>query len=343
MTEMPFTSDAIEVEDALQAIELYAERGWTDGLPIVPPTEGLVTQFVEALNVAPDAVLGVEPTKGAVITAEKAAINAVMAGCKPEYMPVLAAAIDGITDPEFGLHGISVSTMGSAVLLIVNGPIASELGMNSGVSVFGPGNRANASIGRAVRLIIINVLGTRAGDLDKATIGHPGKYAWCIAENEELSPWDPVHVTLGQSAGSSAVTVVPGLGPFQVGQHHDDNPERILDAFIDALFAMGPLMKDAIIVLCPEHLEHFRAAGWAKSQVGQYLHENASRSVTDWAFAGRPVDGAGIDGAELVSALVSPESLITVVSGGGGGAWSQIIPTWTHGRAARVVTKPLSA
>ncbi len=214
---MPFTSDAIEVEDALHAIELYAERGWTDGLPIVPPTEGLVAQFVEALNVAPDAVLGVEPTKGAVITAEKAAINAVMAGCKPEYMPVLAAAIDGITDPEFGLHGISVSTMGSAVLLIVNGPIASELGMNSGVSVFGPGNRANASIGRAVRLIIINVLGTRAGELDKATIGHPGKYAWCIAENEELSPWDPVHVTLGQSAGSSAVTVVPGLGPFQVG------------------------------------------------------------------------------------------------------------------------------
>jgi len=128
-----------------------------------------------------------------------------------------------------------------------------------------------------------------------------------------------------------------------VGQHHDDNPERILDAFIDALFAMGPLMKDAIIVLCPEHLEHFRAAGWAKSQVGQYLHENARRSVTDWAFAGRPVDGAGIEGSELVSALVSPESVITVVAGGGGGAWSQIIPTWTHGRAARVVTKSLPA
>jgi hypothetical protein len=342
LTEMPFTSDAIEVDDALQAIELYAERGWTDGLPIVPPTEGLVAQFVEALNVSPDAVLGVEPTKGAVITAEKAAINAVMAGCKPEYMPVLAAAIDAITDSEFGLHGISVSTMGSAVLLIVNGPIASDLGMNSGVSVFGPGNRANASIGRAIRLIIINVLGTRAGELDKATIGHPGKYAWCIAENEELSPWEPVHVTRGQSEGSSAVTVVPGLGPFQVGQHHDDNPERILDAFIDAMFAMGPLMKDALIVLCPEHIEHFRTAGWAKAQVGQYLHENASRSVAEWEFAGRPVAGNDPDGTELVSALVSPESLITVVAGGGGGAWSQIIPTWTHGRAARVVTKPVT-
>lgn len=341
MTEMPFTSESIEVDDALQAIELFAERGWTDGLPIVPPTENLVAQFVEALGMTPDAVLGVEPTKGAVITAEKAAINAVMAGCRPEYMPVLAAAIDAMTAPEFGLHGISVSTMGSAVLLIVNGPIATELGMNSGVSVFGPGNRANASLGRAIRLIIINVLGTRAGDLDKATVGHPGKYAWCIAENEDLSPWVPVHETRGMPAGSSAVTVAPGLGPFQVGQHHDDSPERILDAFIDALYAMGPLMTEALILLCPEHLEHFREAGWEKEQVGQYLHENARRSATDWAAAGRPVPGAEDGGDELVSALISPESLITVVAGGGGGAWSQIIPTWTHGARAKVVTKPV--
>jgi len=343
LTEMLFTSDVIEVDDAIQAIELYAERGWTDGLPIVPPTEPLVARFVETLNTAPDTVLGVEPTKGAVITAEKAAINAVMAGCRPEYMPVLAAAIDAITAPEFGLHGISVSTMGAAVLLIVNGPIAGELGMNSGVSIFGPGNRANASIGRAIRLIIINVLGTRAGDLDKATVGHPGKYAWCVAENEELSPWEPVHVTRGQPAGGNAVTVAAGLGPFQVGQHHDDSPERILDAFVDSLFAMGPLMKEVLIVLCPEHLEHFRDAGWEKGQVGEYLHGNARRSVSDWAAAGRPVPEAETGGPELVSALDSPGSLITVVAGGGGGAWSQIVPTWTHGARSAVVTKPISA
>lgn len=343
MTEMPFMSDTIEVDDALQAIELYAERGWTDGLPIVPPTEGLVAQFVNALGVSPDTVLGVEPTKGAVITAEKAAINAVMAGCKPEYMRVLAAAIDAVTTPVFGLHGISVSTMGAAVLMIVNGPVASELGMNSGVSVFGPGNRANASIGRAMRLIIINVLGTRAGDLDKATVGHPGKYTWCIAENEDLSPWEPVHVTRGEPADGSAVTVAAGLGPFQVGQHHDDSPERILDAFIDPLFAMGPLMPEALIVLCPEHLEHFRDAGWEKARVGQYLYENALRSVEDWAFAGRPVPGRDSSDTEPVSALASPESMITIVAGGGGGAWSQIIPTWTHGARSGAVTKPVSA
>ncbi|MDA1257197.1 MAG: hypothetical protein O3C10_05055 [Chloroflexi bacterium] len=341
MTDMQLTSDAIEVADALEAIELYAERGWTDGLPIVPPTENVVARFVEALGVAPDTVLGVEPTKGVVITAEKAAINAVMAGCRPEYMPVLAAAIDAITAPEFSLHGISVSTMGAAVMIIVNGPIATDLGMNSGVSVFGPGNRANASIGRAIRLVIINVLGTRAGDLDKSTVGHPGKYAWCIAENEELSPWEPVHVTRGQPEGSSAVTVAPGLGPFQVGQHHDDSPERILDAFVDPLFAMGPLMQEALIVICPEHLEHFRAAGWAKEQVGQYLHENARRPVSEWEGAGRPVPGEESGGSELVSALASPESLITVVAGGAGGAWSQIVATWTHGARSKAVTKPV--
>lgn len=341
LTENSLTSDAIEVDDALEAIELFAERGWTDGLPIIPPTERLVAEFVEALGAAPDTVLGVEPTKGAVITAEKVAINAVMAGCRPEYMPILAAAIDAITAPEFSLHAITVSTMGAAVLVIVNGPIASDLGINSGVSVFGPGNRANASIGRAMRLITINVLGTRAGDLDKATIGHPGKYAWCVAENEELSPWEPLHVTRGQPLETSAVTVAAGLGPFQIGQHHDDAPERILDAFVDPLFAMGPLMNEVLMMICPEHLEHFRAAGWAKGQIGEYLLETARRPASSWSAAGRPVPGYESDSPESVSALVSPDAVIPVVVGGGGGAWSQIVATWSHGKASRMVTRPV--
>ncbi|MCH7593140.1 MAG: hypothetical protein IIB27_01355 [Chloroflexi bacterium] len=341
MTEMSFTSDAIEVSDALEAMDLYAERGWTDGLPIVPPTERLVAEFVGALGGTPDAVLGVEPTKGAVVTAEKAAINAVMAGCRPEHMPVVAAAVDAMTSPEFSLHAITVSTMGAAVLVIVNGPVAVDLGINSGVSVFGPGNRANASIGRAIRLIIINVLGTRAGDLDKATIGHPGKYAWCIAENEELSPWEPLHVTRGLPQGSSAVTVASGLGPFQIAQHHDDSPERILDAFVDPLFGMGPLMKEVLVILSPEHLEHFRAAGWEKGQIGEYLHDKARRPASAWAVSGRPAPGLEVDESESVSALASPEALMTIVAGGSGGAFSQIVPTWSHGDRSRVVTRPV--
>ena len=339
LPEMTFTSEAIEVSGALEAIELYSERGWTDGLPIVPPTEGLVAEFVAALGVAPDTVLGVEPTKGAVVTVEKAAINAVMAGCRPQHMPVVAAVVEAMTSPEFSLHAITVSTMGAAVLVIVNGPVAADLGINSGVSVFGPGNRANASIGRAIRLIIINVLGTRVGDLDKATIGHPGKYAWCMAENEELSPWEPLHVTRGQASDTSAVTVAAGLGPFQVGQHRDDAPERILDAFVDPLFAMGPLMKEVLIMICPEHLEHFRSAGWAKGQIGEYLHETARRPASAWAAAGRPVPEFESNSPEPISALVSPDAMIPVVAGGGGGAWSQIVATWSHGNASRMVTR----
>ena len=207
------TSDSLEFPGPLEAIEACFENGWSDGLPVVPPTPEAVTVMLSAANLAPDAILGVEPVKGAVITAEKVAINAVMAGCKPEYMPVVAAAVDAITQPEFNLHGITVSTMGAAIMLIVNGPITEELGINGGVSAFGPGYRANATIGRAIRLIVMNVLGTRSNDgLDKATLGHPGKYTWCVAENEQVLPdnWSPLHVTRGIDESESAVTVVSG-------------------------------------------------------------------------------------------------------------------------------------
>ena len=240
----------------------------------------------------------------------------------------MAAAVDAMASPEFSLHAITVSTMGAAVLVIVNGPVAVDLGINSGVSVFGPGNRANASIGRAIRLIIINVLGTRAGDLDKATIGHPGKYTWCIAESEELSPWEPLHVTRGLPQGSSAVTVASGLGPFQIAQHHDDSPERILDAFVDPLFGMGPLMKEVLVILSPEHLEHFRAAGWEKGQIGEYLHDKARRPASAWAVSGRSAPRFVVAASDTVIHLAPPEALLPIVSGGGRGARLRAA-TWT--------------
>ena len=189
-------SDSIEVSSALEAIEIYFTKGWSDGLPVVPPTAESVSITLEAANLSPEEILGIEPVKGGVITAEKAAINAVMAGCKPEYMPVIVAAVYAITRPEFNLHGITVSTMGAAIMIIVNGPITKQLEINSGVSAFGPGYRANATIGRAIRLIVMNVLGTRSNDgLDKATLGHPGKYTWCVAENEDRLPaaWDSLN------------------------------------------------------------------------------------------------------------------------------------------------------
>lgn len=350
MTNTPrLTSKAIEVSGALEAIETYFENGWSDGLPVVPPTSEAVSATLEAANLSPDAILGIEPVKGAVIAAEKAAINAVMAGCKPEYMPVIVSAVDAITAPEFNLHGITVSTMGAAILLIVNGPIATELEINSGVSAFGPGHRANATIGRAIRLIVMNVLGTRSNDgLDKATLGHPGKFSWCIGENEDRLPWEPMHVTRGLSGGESAVTVFSGLSGLQFGEHAANTPETILDAFAQRLYPLGPEVTEVVLAICPEHAAHFAREGWMKEQIGQYLFETARKSATEWASMGFPsgarqeLEADNVAQNSVVGALKSPESVIPIVVGGDGGAWSMVIPTWSLGSRSKAVTRPIA-
>lgn len=343
MVETRLSSEVIEVADPFDAIELYHERGWSDGLPIVPPTEAAVARFLDAGGLQADRVLGVEPTKGGVITAEKAAVNAVMAGCKPEYMPVIAAAVEAMTAEKFSLHAITVSTMGAGVLVVVNGPVVEKLGINSGVSVFGPGHRANATIGRAIRLIVMNVLGTRPGVLDKATLGHAGKYTWCVAEAEQISPWPSLHVDRGLPLESSAVTVFAGLSPVQVGQHAASTPEGILDGFVDSLFAMSPGMMELIVVLCPEHMAYIRESGWSKAQVGEYLYEAATRPASAWGSAGRVATGADGNVDRPVSALAGPEAVVPIVAGGEGGAWSMLIPTWSHGARSRSVTRPVAA
>lgn len=316
MSDGRLTSASIEVPDAFQAIETYYECGWTDGLPIVPPTANAVNAFLEAANLQPGQILGVEPVKGAVITAEKAAINAVMAGCRPEYMPVIVAAVEAITTDQFSLHSISVSTMGAGILLIVNGPVAEELGIHSGVSAFGPGHRANATIGRAIRLIVMNVVGTRPGELDKATIGHPGKYSWCIAENVKRSPWEPLYVSRGVSPDDSAVTVFAGLSGLQVGEHEANTPEGVLDAFAERLPVFGKGIRETLVVLCPEHTAFFKSAGWSRKQAAEYLYK-----------------------ATQPGTLASPDATVFVTAGGDGGAWSMVVPMWSNGAKTKSVTK----
>lgn len=334
------SSRRVKAENIDEGVETFHRNGWTDGLPVILPTEEKVEEFLSAAGLSAEDVLGVEPTKGMVATAEKVAINTVMAGCLPMHMPVVAAATRAMCQDRFNLHAISVSTMGAAVLTLVSGPAVGELGMNTGVSLYGPGNRANSAIGRAVRLILMNVMGARPGVLDQATQGHPGKHTWCFAENTDASPWQPFHVDRGMDDGQSAVTVFAALSPIQVGEHASDKPEGVLDAFIDPLFAMQPGMKEALFVFCPEHARTFREAGWDRRDVAEYLYHAASRPASEWAARRRPA--ADRSGDEPVSALDSPASAVIAVGGGMGGAWSSVIPMWSAGAKTLSVTEPVS-
>ncbi|MBI3801125.1 MAG: hypothetical protein HY268_29660, partial [Deltaproteobacteria bacterium] len=224
-------SAVYELADALDANELYQQNGWTDGLPIVPPTEERVQACLDAAGLASGDVIGVEAVRQRPITAEKVAINAVMAGCLPTYVPIIVAALRAMCDEDFNLHGSTASTGGSAQFIVVNGPIRTAIGMNATHGVFGPGHRANATIGRAVRLVLINVLGCVPGQLDRSTLGHAGKFAFCIAEDEEDSPWTPLAQARGVPIDASGVTVMAGEAPRQVMNEWTHDPEEICETF----------------------------------------------------------------------------------------------------------------
>ncbi len=226
-----------EVTDAFEANELFQRNGWTDGLPIVPPTESGTRAFLAAVRLDAHHVVGVEPVRRRRITAEKIAIAAVMAGCLPEYMPVVIAVVRAMCDPQFGLHGSTASTGGSAPMIVVNGPIRTRIGMNATHNALANASRANATVGRAVRLFILNVLGGHPGQLDRSTLGHPGKFTFCIAEDEEDSPWLPLSVERGIPPGTSAVTVMAVESPHQIMNEWTHDPKEILDTYAAAIRA----------------------------------------------------------------------------------------------------------
>ena len=338
-------SNRIELTGSTEdAIELYYQKGWTDGLPVVPPTEERVLQFLEAVQRQPDEVLSTEPVRGRVITVEKVAIAAVMAGCLPEYMPVVLTAAECMVQPEFSLHGTSASTAGSAPLVIVNGPVRHQLGFASGHNLFGPGpdRRPNATVGRAIRLLLINALQNHPGVLDRSTLGHPGKYSYCIAEDEEGSPWEPLHVERGFPAEASTVTVGASLGPVQIDIRRGNTPEALLTAVADQLLGLGPGHAQMILVVSPEHLGFFREAGWSKQQTREFLFQKARRSAQEWAdvYKGEIPEAGRED--ESVPSLRSPESLLLLSGGGPGGPWSALVPRWSKGITAASVTRRIA-
>ena len=258
---------------------LYQERGWTDGLPIVPPTEIAVLEFLNATDRDPREVIGVLPPRQGEATVERIAANAVMAGCCPEYFPVVLAAIEALADPLFNLDSVQATTHPVAPLIVVNGPIVREIGLNGGYNAFGQGCRANVTIGRAVRLVLMNVGGGLPGSGDRATQGSPAKLAYCVAENEAGSPWEPLHVEAGFPRDASVVTVFGCEGPHNIQDHYSNTALGVLRTVAGAMGQAGsnnllgwgwPLLS-----LGPEHAATIARDGYGKKAVKEFLFEHA--------------------------------------------------------------------
>jgi len=335
-------SPLYEVADAFEANELFQRNGWTDGLPIVPPTESVVSRFLDAAGVPAGAVVGVEPVRRRRITAEKVAIAAVMAGGLPEYLPVVVAIVKAMCEPEFGFHGVTASTGGSAPFVIVNGPVRLALGMNATHNVLGNGSRPNATIGRALRLLIINVLGGIPGQLDRSTLGHPGKFTFCVAEDEEDSPWLPLATERGVAPGASAVTVLAVESPHQIMNEWTHDPRDIAETYAAAIRAnmltYSIWAGNYAIVVPKQHRQIFAEAGWSKRDLRERVHERARVSRREWRAVGKSAVAPRKDEDAIYTALRSPDDLLVVAAGGPAGGFGAILPPW-YGKKSLAVTK----
>jgi hypothetical protein len=309
--------------------EALFARGVTDGLPVVPPTVERVAAAVRASGRRGDELLGlVAPAHGRA-TVERVAVNAVMAGCRPEYMPVVVAAVEALCDPDFALVGVSGTTDAVAPLVIVNGRARTALGVNAGASLFGAGFRANATIGRAVRLVWVNVGGARPGQISMSTFGQPGRYSYCIGEHEEVSPWEPLSVEHGFAAGESTVALLAAEAPQVVTNGAARTAREVLTTVARSgeVIASAEVagLGDTLLVVGPMHARTIAADGWSKAEVRAFLCERTVVTVN----------------AARLPKFADPERLHIVVAGGTAGPFSAWVPGWPFpGSPSRLVIRP---
>ena len=326
--------------------EAMFARGWSDGLPLVPPTEERVLRMLDGTARDPQEVLGLVPPDLAPATVEKIAINAVMAGCKPEYLPVVLAAVEAVLEEQFAMHGVLATTMFVGPVVVVNGPIRRRIGMNAKGNALGQGNRANGAIGRALQLVIRNVGGGRPQEVDRATLGNPGKYTYCFAEDEEGSSWEPLSVERGLRLGQSAVTVFAGFGLQGVVDQKSRDPESLSRSFAESLKAIHNVKSapscDALLVVCPEHHRTFKDAGWSKARLYEELYRLCEIPGDEIVAGAKGIAEGGPP--SLAGKTVNkfrPGGLMIVRAGGDAGMFSGIIGGWSAGgpRGSLPVTK----
>jgi hypothetical protein len=331
---LPASVDAPEDVDAIN--DYFYERGWTDGLPIIPPTGQRVQAMLAGMAWrAPEELIAIVPPRMGHATMRQIAVNAVMAGAKPEYLPVIVAALQAVSAPEYGLAHRQTTTHAGAPLIIVNGPIAERLRINAGRGLFGPGWRANATIGRALRLVLVNIGGAGPG-VDASQTGHPGKYTYCIAEYEAANPWEPLHVERGFPPDQSVVTVVNAEAPHSMTENVQVDPREIVTTFASCMATLGVhnlySQGNPVLVLGIEHAQHIAAAGWSKRDLQNALFERARQPWGLMKNRGKskgprfPESVDKSDDRSMVPILWKPEDLITIVGGGAGGK-SMFLPT----------------
>lgn len=342
----------IELDDSVDPFEFCVQFG--DPLPVIPPTVERVERMLEAASLPPDEVIALIPPNYGAATVEKIAANAVMAGCKSEMMRVLIPLVRAVCDERFNIHGVQATTHFAAPLVIVNGPIRRELGFACASNVFSNIARANSTLGRALQLILTNLGGARPGEIDMSTLGNAGKFSYCIAENEEENPWEPLHVERGFKAGENTVTLFAGESPHGVSEHTARDGEQVLKAISRALATVWSYRLcaglEAVVVLCPEHVKTIHRDGFSKQTAREFLHENTGIPI-------RHYDGGG-EGTNLVKlykeAMIDDEpcylkfsdasAIKIVVAGGTAGKFSAVIGSWAAGpRGSQMVTYPLGA
>ena len=335
--------------------EIWFDKGVTDGLPVVPPTRERVERMLAGTRRDRGELAGEMPPNYGRATVERLAVNAVMAGCRPEYLPVVLAAVEASCDPAFALHGMSTSTHFSAPLVVINGPIRIRLAVNCSFGVFGPGYRANATIGRALRLAMINIGGAKPGETSMSTFGHPGRYTYCIGEHEEVSPWPALAVERGVKPGRSAVTLFAGEAPHGISDHASRTARQLAGSIGWSMSGLWnikhfPLYSHTMVVVGPEHARTFADDGWSKDDLKRHLYETVRVPYSTLLPGADNGEGTNLRFAKgrepapdsLVSKFPSVAELHVVVAGGTAGRFSMAIPGWLGTRnGSTPVTVPI--
>ena len=350
--DSPIRARRIDVASGDDVAEFMFDQGFSDGLPLVPPTPERVLRMLGGTHRDPQDVVATVPPNMGVATVEKIAINAVMAGCKPNYLPVIIAAVEAVCTDEFNIHGVTATTMGAAPVMIINGPIREKIGMNKGLAALGAGNRANATIGRALRLVVRNVGGATTGGVERSTLGNPMKFTMCFAEHEERSPWPALHVERGFEPEESVVTVFAMTGgPVHIVDQTSRAPDQIAGSLglgLEGVFLpkLRNLPVDALLVVCPEHIDTLMREGeYSKDRLRQRIQEVTMRPLSDMVQDENSGAGISPEVAETMGpeALAKPvpkfagtEFIHIVVAGSDAGKFSSAFHGWATGAVGSI-------